>query len=242
MSVIAVLADPPVPGFVLPALAETAPLRDDETAALYRAMLTDTLAAATQSGADVLVNYRPDDQVPGGDSEAQIRDVAGDALDDARFEPQVGTTKAGRVGNTVTHLLRDEDEGMVAVADGTAPLARTDIDEGMLRLRSNDVVLTPSLDGRVALAAFTEPIEFTDAYATPAIETMTRRAVDQDFAVDYMKPVPTVETGRDLATALPIWRSRAIAGRLYPERTLTVLDDVGLSVTDVDGVATLERP
>ncbi|MDS0276293.1 hypothetical protein NDI85_00555 [Halomicroarcula sp. S1AR25-4] len=245
MTTVAVLADPPVEGFVLPELA-AGPLDESEATALYTAMLGDVCRAVEASGAELLVNYRPGEQVPDGvDSEAAVREPLDDALQnpgEARYEVQVGSTFAGRIGNTVTHLLDREGVATVAAVKPTAALlARQQIDSAAMKLRSSDVVLGPSTDGRVYYAGFADPIDFEDAYTTPAVETLVDRAADADHGVDFLPTNPVVETPADLRTIVPLLRARVRTGRVVPPRTTTVLDELGLRVRDADGDPTLVR-
>lgn len=238
MTTVCVLADPPRPGLVLSDLVETSPLSTDEAAALYRAMLADSLRAAEQSGGELLVNYRPDESLPeapeADSSEAAIRAVAEDALEnpgEARFERQVGETFAGRAGNTVTHLLEQEDAGTVAVVEPTAAfLSRVQVDEAAMKLRSSPVVLGPAGGGRVYYAGFGATVDFEDAWATPAVETLTARGRDAGHDVDFLSMLPVVERGSDLADAVALLRARRRAGRAVPERLAAVVDDLGLAV------------
>ncbi|MGM0605912.1 MAG: hypothetical protein ACQETB_09620, partial [Halobacteriota archaeon] len=137
MTVIAVFADPPRDGLVLSELAETSPLTHSEAAALYEAMFRDTVRAIVRSGGELLVNYRPDELLPEAyrtdvDPAAELRAIVADTIADVgevRFEPQVGSTRSARVGNTITHLLREEGAQSAAAVPGTAPLmTRTLID------------------------------------------------------------------------------------------------------------------
>ncbi|MBX0294447.1 hypothetical protein [Haloarcula nitratireducens] len=246
MTTVAVFADPPVEGFVLPELT-AGPLDESEATALYAAMLADVCRAVEASGGELLVNYRPDDQVPDGvDSESAIRDTLDeelDAPDDARYEVQVGSTFAGRVGNTVTHLLEREEVTTVAAVEPTAALlARQQIDSAAMKFRSSDVVLGPSMDGRVYYAGFGDPVDFEGAYATPAVETLVDRAADADFGVDFLPTNPVVETPADLRTVVPLLRARLKTGRVVPPRTTTKLvEDLGLNVRDGDDGTELFR-
>ncbi|MGM0591549.1 MAG: hypothetical protein ACQETI_07970 [Halobacteriota archaeon] len=250
MTVIAVLADPPRPGLVLSELAATSPLTEAEAADLYTAILKDNFLAATQSGGDLLVNYRPAELLPeqyadDTDPEAVLRAIAADALDDlsdVRFETQVGSTFDARAGNTATHLLEREEVQSVAVVRGNAPLlARTDIDTAAMKLRSTPVVLGPAPAGRVYYAAFTDTIDFDGAFAQPELETLTARAGDAGHGVDFLRMLPVVERGQDLLTLLPLLRARRAAGRLVSRHTAAFVDQVGLSVSVDDGVATVVR-
>ncbi|AJF26438.1 hypothetical protein SG26_12210 [Haloarcula sp. CBA1115] len=245
MTTVTVLADPPVEGFVLQDLAGD--LFDDaEAAKLYEAMLLDVCRAVEISGAELLVNYRASEQVPDGvDPETAVREPVTEALEspgNARFEVQVGSTFAGRVGNTVTHLLNREDVATVAAVEPTAALLnRQLIDSAAMKLRSSGVVLGPAEGGRVYYAGFGEPIDFEDSYATPAVETIGERAADAGLDVDFLPSTPVLETQSDLKTMVPLLRARNRAGRVVPERTMTFFDDLGIRVVDNDGEPTVVR-
>ena len=250
MTVVAVLVDPPRPGLVLPRLAETSPLTPGEAADLYAAMTKDVLAAVAGSGGDLLVNYRSDDLLPDEyttdtPAEAAVRAVAADALgsaDDARFEVQVGSSLSARAGNTVTHLLRDEDATSVAVVRPHTPfLFRTAIDTAAMKLRTTPVVLGPSTRGRTYYAAFAEPVDFDGAFAAAELTTLTDRARDADCDVDFLRMQPAVETGDDLADLLPMLAARRAAGRILPTHTAELVADLGLGVTFEDGDARIVR-
>ncbi len=213
-------------------LAATSPLTEAECADLYAAAVRDVCAAAANSGGDLLVNYRPDDALPGeGDSEAELRAVVSDVAEDARFEVQVGETFAGRAGNTVSHLLETEETPSVAA---TRPeslfLTRQHIDEAAMKLRRSDVVLGPAPEGRVYYAGFREPVDFENAYEPPALATLTDRALDAGHDADFLPEVPVVETGGDLANALVAIRTRRKAGRLVPSHVADRLEGLGLVV------------
>jgi len=237
MTTVAVLADPPEPGFVLPDVVAETPLSVDEAARLYRAMLLDVCRTARAGGADVLVNFRPPEQVPEGvDPEAALRDVLAGEMDPVpRFEVQVGGTFAGRVGNTVTHLLEAEDETQVAATTPAAVVIGRDVVGSLgMTLRSNEVALAPAPGGRVALAGFTEPIDFDRAYAPPAVETLTDRSRDAGLDVEFLSTMPVVETGADLADAIARIRARRRAERLLPARTAATIDELGLRAVGSD--------
>lgn len=240
MTMVAVLADPPVEGVVLDELTPD-PLTPAEAADLYRAMVADVCETIQQGKGDLLVNYRPSEQVSADvDSETALREVLDEELAEpgARYEPQVGQTYAGRVGNTLTHLLETEGEKTVAVVEPTAAFLRRDhIGTAMMKLRTNEVVLGPAPGGRVSLAAFDDPIDFEDAYATPAIETLTARGRDAGLAVEFISMTPLVETPTDLATAVALLRARTAAGRLVPPRTAAFVERLGLTVA-ADGTVT----
>ncbi|UPV74430.1 hypothetical protein M0R89_18100 [Halorussus limi] len=247
MTVIAVFADPPRPGLVLPELAESSPLSEEEAADLYAAMLKDTVRAAERSGGELLVNYRDEESADASDrsAEAEVRALVTDALsdhDEARFEVQVGSTFAARAGNTVSHLLGEEDAQSAAVVPGTAPmLTRKEIDSAAMKLRRNEVVLGPSERGRVHFAGFTDTIDFEGAYASPAVETLTDRAVDAGHEVGFLPTETRVATGTDLLSLVPELNARAAAGRIVPEHTATLLREWGLRVADGDAGPELVR-
>jgi glycosyltransferase A (GT-A) superfamily protein (DUF2064 family) len=242
MTTVAVLVDPPRPGHVLPGLAETSPLTEQEAADLYAAMAKDLVTAVEKSGGELLVNYRPETAVPGdGDAEAEVRALVEDAgVADARLEVQVGETFAGRVGNTVTHLLENEGVNSAAAVEPTTPfLTRQHVDEAAMKLRRREVVLGPGTEGRVHYAGFTDTLDFTDAYAAPALETLTDRARDVGHEVDFLPQLTVLETGRDLANVVSLLHARQRADRLVPTHaaeTIAAFDlvveagDDGLSV------------
>jgi 2-phospho-L-lactate guanylyltransferase (CobY/MobA/RfbA family) len=239
MTTVAVMADPPVEGVVLPELAD--PLSAAERTGLYSAMLADVCRAVEASGAELLVNYRPGEQVPEGvDPEAAVREVLGESLEapgDARYEVQVGSTHSARVGNTVTHLLEREGVKTAAAVEPTAAmLTRQLIDSAAMKLRSAGVVLGPSTEGRVYYAGFADPVDFEDAYETPAVETLTDRGVDADLNVDFLPSTPVVETPADLRTVVPLLRARHRGERVVPPRTTALIEEFGLRVeTGTDG-------
>ena len=237
MTTVAVFCDPPHEE-VLPALAPT-PLSPDERADCYRALCADVFRAVEESGTDLLVNYRGED----ADELRALADEALDRPDETRFEPQVGETFSGRVGNTLTHLLETEGESSVMALTPTAPfLTRSDIDGMAMKLRRNDVVLGPTSGGRVYAACFGATIDFADAYAPPAISTLTDRALDADLDVDYAPMLPVVETPDDLAGALALIEARKRAGRWVPEHTADCLSDLGLALADDGGELGLSMP
>jgi glycosyltransferase A (GT-A) superfamily protein (DUF2064 family) len=251
MTTVAVLADPPRPGLVHERLVETTPLTAAEAADLYTAGFRDVCRAAATSGGDLLVNYRADEDLPDGggdadgdegDSEAELR-AALEAVDevdagDVRFEVQVGGTFAGRVGNTATHLLENEGVTSVAIATPSAVLlTRQRIDQAAMKLRRREVVLGPAPGGRVYYAGLREPIDFEDAYAPPALETLTGRGVDAGLDVDYVATAPVLETAADLGDLVTLVRARRAAGRNLPVHTAEALATLDLRVrTDGDGL------
>jgi hypothetical protein len=243
MTTIAVMVDPPREGLVATELAATSPLTEAESAECYAAMFRDVLVAVERSGGDLLVNYRPDDLLPDDHvtetpAEAAVRAVAASALEDtgdARFEPQVGSSFDARAGNTVTHLLREEGVASVAVVEPTAPfLTRPLIDNAAMKLRRAETVLGPSTRGRRYYAGFTDPVEFTDAFEPPALETLTDRGRGAGHDVDFLPLQPLVETGNDLFDVLPLVNARVDAERIVPANTAAFFDSVGLRV-DRDG-------
>lgn len=240
MTTVAVMADPPVEGFVLPEMAD-GPLDSAEATALYTAMLTDVCRAVEASGAELLVNYRSEEQVPDGvDSEAAIREPLEASLDapgDARYEVQVGSSQAARVGNTVTHLLEREGVKTAAAVDPTAGLlSRQLVDSAAMKLRSSGVVLGPATEGRVYYAGFADAVDFEDAYETPAVETLTDRGKDAGLAVDFLPTTPVLETPADLETVVPLLRARHRGERVVPPRTTTLVNEFGLRVRSGEGV------
>jgi len=275
MTVVALLADPPRPGHVLPELVDADVCSAEEAADLYGAMVQDAAVAVARSGGDLLVNYPPpvdfegaasdaaDESAAGGeadesggdattdeswrgasvddpvDPEAELRELLVDVLarveeiddvaSDVRFEVQVGSTETARIGNAVTHLLEAEDVASAAVLRPTAPLLdRTVIDGTAMKLRRDEVVVGPAPGGRVYYAGFTEPIDFADALAGPAVETLAGRGADAGLGVAFEAMQPLLETPDDLRTTLPLLRARQRANQPVPAATAAVLDRVDL--------------
>jgi len=241
VTTIAVLVDPPRPGLAFDRLAATSPLSDAECADLYAAATRDVCRAVAESAGDLLVNYRPDEALserfrdPDADAETELREVVDPVAEDARFEVQVGETFAGRAGNTATHLLETEGNDSVAITTPNAPLlTRRQVDEAAMKLRRSEVVLGPAPDGRVYYAAFRDTIDFEDAYAAPALGTLTDRALDAGNDVDFLTRLPVIGHGRDLADLLVTLRTRRKSGRTVPEYTADALEGLGLVVEATD--------
>lgn len=245
MTTVAILADPPRPGTALSRLTGTTPLSDADAAELYTALLKDTVLAAERSGGEVLVNYRPADALGiDTDSEAELRELLSDVIDpeSARFETQVGETFAGRVGNTATHLLETEGVGSVGIVRPEAALfARTDIDSAAMKIRSSPIVLGPATGGRVGYAAFADPIDFTDCYAPPAVETLTGRALDAGLDVDFLETKPYLETAADLAEILVSVRTRKRADAIVPPHLAAWAETGDLVVSASDDGLKIEQ-
>ena len=229
MTTVVVLAEPPVPGETLPELQEM--LTPAGANSLYTAMLGDVCEVVQHGEADLLVNYPQSDRVPEGvDPEAALREAVEPAVPapaDVHYEVQVGSTTAAQVGNALTHLLDTERVETGGVVEPTVPfLRREHVGSAAMKLRSSAVVVGPATGGRVAFAAFREPIDFTDVFGPPAVETLTDRAVGAGHEVDFLPVLPRIETAGDLAGAAPILRARAAAGRLVPERTAAVIEEL----------------
>lgn len=238
MTTVVVLAEPPEPGVALSDFPSGTPLSEGEAARLYEAMLVDVCRTVQAGGADLLVNYPPADRLPLDEPEPALREVLADELEDpaeARYEVQVGETFAGRVGNTVTHLLEEEGERQVAVTTPAAPFLRRDHVGGLgMSLRTEEVAVAPARGGRVALAGFTEPVDFEDAFAAPAVETLVMRARDAGLSVDFLPRQPVIETPADLADAVAYATARLRAQRLVPARTVGVIEDLGLRAVEAE--------
>lgn len=243
MTTVAVLADPPREGAVLPELVDDDVVTETQAASLYGAMVADVCEAVQSSGAELLVNYRSADQLPTevDDPESILRAVVEDALEDTsdvRYEVQVGSTFAARVGNTVTHLLEGEAvQTAAAVTPAAAFLGRQHVDSAAMKLRRSDVVLGPTTGGRAYYAGFADTIDFSDAYEPPAVESLVERAGDAGHAVDFLPMLPTLETTEDLQTVLPLLRARETAGLQVPSRTASALAELDIEPTpdEADG-------
>lgn len=250
MTTVAVLADPPFEGVVLDDLVAESELTATEAVTLYEGMLADVCSAVESSGGSLLVNYAPREHLPDSIAEdaspkTAIAAVVEEAVSDpeaVRYEVQVGSNYAARVGNTVTHLLEREDESSVHVVKPTVPLVtRQLIDSASMKIRRSDAVVGPSTDGRVYYTAFSEPIDFDGVFDAPALRTLVDRATDEGREVDFLPQVTPVETPADLATLLTTIRAREAAGRIVPTATLDALDELGWAVSPAESGLALER-
>ncbi|ELY43452.1 hypothetical protein [Natronorubrum sulfidifaciens] len=255
--IVVVPVDPPRAGLVLSSLVEQTPLTDAEAVRLYEAAVSDVCWAVDASGGELLVNYRDETTLPetfaDGDAKAEIRTLVADALGDleapdddgphsddgVRFERQVGSSHSARIGNTVTHLLEREDASSVGVLEPTAALVgRTQIDGAAMSIRRHDVVLGPTVDGRVYFAGFSEPIDFTDVYAGPELPTLATRADEAGLGTGFAPMLPTIATPAGLRSTLGLLEARRTAGTPGAAATAAVVDDLGLGIGE-DGA--LER-
>lgn len=230
MTTVVVLADSPE-DTVLPAL-QPDPLSESQATRLYRSMLADVCETVQRGEADLLVNYPAPDQTADDHPEETLRELLAGELpdpDSARYEVQVGESYAGRVGNTLTHLLDSENVPAAAVVDPATPLFRREhVGKSLMQLRSSDVVLGPTPDSGVYFAGFNAPVDFTAAFEPPAIETLTDRALDADLAVDFLPTLPVVDSPETLRTVASLVRARLAADRLVPPRTAALLEEFDL--------------
>ena len=243
--IVVVPVDPPREGLVLSSLVDETPLSAADALAVYEAAVTDVLRAVDASGGELLVNYRDAETLPDafadGDAEAEVRSLATDALGDraaesadgdgVRFERQVGSSRAARVGNTVTHLLEREEADSVGVLEPTTPLVRrTEIDGAAMSIRRHDIVLGPASNGRAYFTCFREPIDFSDAYAVPEVATLADRGVDSGLGIGFAPMLPTVATPAGLTATIATLEARQHAETPGGEATAAVVDELGLTV------------
>ncbi|MFB6133206.1 MAG: DUF2064 domain-containing protein [Halanaeroarchaeum sp.] len=237
MTVAVALVDPPREGLVFSELVSSTSLTPEAGASLYEAVLADFFATTAESNVDVLVNYPTPEMLPGdstGSPEAEIRTVAASVLDgsdrtDLRFEVQVGSTRSARVGNAITHLLRDEEETSAAFVDHRVPLLeRSLLDQAAIKLRRSETVLGPAPDGDVYFAGFTDPIDFTDVMDDGPLETIVSRSVDDGASVDFVEGREVLGIPRDLRSVVSSLRARRTAGMRVPTHTMAAIDEMGL--------------
>lgn len=244
MPTIVVPASPPRPGLVLTGLAAEAPVSEAEAARLYEACLRDALSAADVAGGDLIVTYPSADRVgadeDGTGPEAAVRAAAAPALSapaEVRFEVQVGSTPSARLGNVVTHLLREEEASSVGYLLPSAyHTPRTVLDGAAMKSRSAGVVLGPASDGRVHYAAFADAsLDFTDSLVPPALDGLAAGAAEAGVATDFVETRPLLERAADLPTLLATVSARRRAGRTVPEHVAGAIDDLGLGLEAADG-------
>jgi len=237
------VVDPPRPGLAFPGLVD-GQLSAEAAAALSAAAIMDAMVAAEGSGGELLVNYPTDEQLPAEHRtdtapEEELRALAEEALEapeEARFEVQVGSSFAARVGNATSHLLTEEDETSVAVLSGNAPtLGRTALDGAAMRLRRTPVVIAPGSGGRVAYLGLSEPVDFEGAYDPPEVEDFARRGVEAGHEVEFLAHHPVVEDEAGLASLVAELLARERAGRIVPRFTAEVVDELDLHVVVEDG-------
>lgn len=228
MTVVALLAEPPLAGHAFPELVDGNALSEREAAELYAAMVQDVAAAVAHSGGELLVNHPPADDLPVDDPAEVLRDLLADVVDvgDVRFEVQVGSTASARVGNTITHLLEREGADTAAFVRPEAPLVdRTVIDAAAMKLRRDEVVLGPAPDGRLYYAGFSAPVDFEDALAPPAVRTVARRAADEGFGLNFQHVLPTVASPADLQQLATLLEARVPSEEYVPPATTATLAD-----------------
>lgn len=239
MTVAVALVDPPREGLVFSDLVSSTPLSPAGAADLYEAVLADFFAMTAESNVDVLVNYPTPEMLPDDSAEsaeAEIRTVAAKVLDgsdltDLRFEVQVGSTPSARIGNAITHLLRDEEETSAAFVDHRVPLLeRSLLDQAAIKLRRSETVVGPAPDGGLYFAGFTDPIDFTDVLDEGPLETVVSRSVDEGAGVDFVESREVLADPRDLRSVVSSLRARRTAGKRVPTHTMAAIDEVGLRV------------
>lgn len=242
MTVAVALVDPPREGLVGAELAAATALSEADVALLYEATLADFFETMAESNVELLVNYPTVDTLPdgfeGSDPEAEIRAVAESVLDaevleEVRFEVQVGSTPAARIGNAVTHLIEEEGETSAAFLDHRVPLLeRGVVDEAAIKLRRSETVVGPAADGQVYFAGFKVPIDFTDVFDGSPLNTIVERTVAMGNRADFVRRREVLVHPRDLRTVVAIVRARHDADRLIPEHTMRVIDELDLHVAD----------
>lgn len=250
MTTYVVLFDPPRPELVLSELVDSSPLTPEEAADMYRAMATDVLRTIEQSRGELLINYRDESDLPTREadepaSESAVRSLAETALsepDAARFEIQVGSTRAARAGNTATHLLEKEEADSVALIDPRAPtIQRTDLDGAAMLLRRRETVVGPAPRGHLYYHGMTAPIDFERVYDVPEVTTVVEHALEAGHEVDFASMHPVVATGQDLVTLQAIIEARRAADTTVPAATAEMLADLGVSVGIENGRRIIEQ-
>ena len=229
MTTVVVVAEPPVEDCVPKLLPPEVDAGTDSE--LYAAMLADVCTAIQHGEGDVLINYPTAEDRPVDDPQELLADALAGAVprpEDVRYEVQVGETDSGIAGNALSHLLETEEEPTVGVAAPTALfLRREHVGNVAMQLRSHEVVVGPAPNGRVYFAGFREAIDFEDAFAAPAVESVTERGREADRSVSFLPMTPVFEEPSDYETVGSLLRARMRAGRLVPEQTAALFEEWG---------------
>lgn len=235
MTTVLVVADPPGP-WALPGLSGV--LDEAGRTRLATAFLQDACRASAAAAGEWLVAVRDGEEVEPDTEEARqaVREALNgvDNVDASavRIERQVGSTPSARLGNAVTHLLDEEDAtSVLALWPGAPLMGRADIDGAAMKLRQRSVVLAPATRGRLALAGFRNPIDFTDALTPPPLSTVVARASDAGLEVDFVADQIRVDTHADLTSLVVALRARQRAERLVPAHTLSAITELGLRLS-----------
>lgn len=241
MTTVSVLAAPPSQSATIDRLASDT-LEREEAGRLYGAMLGDVCRAIERSGADLVIAVDPGE----GDAEEADADVR-ERVEEALVEPeaveyarQEGEDRPERLASEVLRLHETGATSAAVVEPSAAFLARTTVDSASMKLRSSEVVLGPTTEGRVFFAGFGEPMDLREALESPALESLADLA-SEDRSVDFLHVLPVIEGPDDLTTAIPLLRARVAAGRLVPERTAEVVAELGLAVAEREGDLTVVR-
>jgi hypothetical protein len=234
MTTVSVLASPPDESSAVERLAG-GPLDRAAATRLYEAMFADVCRAIERSGADLVVAISTEEDASRANGE--FEDLLAENLTTPEAVEAVIRDGCDRTEAITGEVLRLHEAGVTsaAIVEPTAPfLARTNVDGAAMKLRSSEVVLGPGPGGRVYFAGFGEPIDLRDHLGPPAIEGLAGLA-NADRAVDFIPMQPIVEDAKDLPSAVAYLRARVAAGRRVPERTASVVADLGLAVHERDG-------
>lgn len=238
--IVVVPVDPPWPECAPTWFDHPDELADADVTALYEAAVTDVVRTVEHSGGKLLVNYRDGASLPAVDRTdepaAACRELVADAvadIDAVRFERQVGSTVSARIGNTVTHLLEEEEAGTVGILDPLAPLVRrSDVDGAAMTARRREVVLGSDGGGGVYLSVFADTIDFENAYEPPALSTLAERARAADNSIGFSQIVPRIATTAGLAATVATIDARRVAETPVPEATATVIEELDIETAD----------
>ncbi|AWB27933.1 hypothetical protein [Halococcoides cellulosivorans] len=229
MPTIVVRTPPPVEAAVSDGpFAETA-LDTEALVTLREALLIDACRAVQASGSDLLVTVAPIDSDADRAADRALDAVEAtldrDLETTPRIEPQVGSTPAARLGNTVTHLI-EAGASSVGVVFSGAIVDRATLDQATIQLRTADVVLGPAPGGRVAYAGFTAPIDFADALASPAIRTLAERAVAADHDATTIDLIARASDPASLDGVTALIEARRLVGDRVPETLAAWIETV----------------
>ncbi len=226
--VLVVFAKRPVPGAVKTRMCP--PLRLDQAAALYAAMLEDVLAttaaAAATAQADLWLQVFPADAA----AEMSLRCPPGFSV-----RAQHGRDLGERMAHAVTSAAAAGYRRILLRGSDSPALPREELVEGLAALAHADLAVGPDLDGGYTWIALRRPVPglFDHPMSTSRVlEDTLARAAAHGLAICRCEPRFDLDTAGDLRRLADLRRR---GGALECRRTLAFLDERALWPTGSEG-------